>query len=68
MPPWAVRLETKVDLVLSQHGTKLDDHETRIRVQEARRFVSPAQLWSGILAAVAGASALVTLINWLISL
>ncbi|WP_092965324.1 hypothetical protein [Agromyces sp. CF514] len=68
MPAWAVRLETKVDLVLGQHGTRLEDHETRLRIQESRRFVSPAQLWGGVLAALAGASALTTLLNWLIGL
>jgi hypothetical protein len=69
MPSWAVRLETKVDLVLSQHSSKLDDHEARIRAQESRveslRFVSPGQLWSGIVAAIAGSAGLATLINWL---
>jgi hypothetical protein len=68
MPGWAVRLETKVDIVLTQHGSRLDDHEVRIRGQEARRFVSPGQLWGGIIAAIAGASGLVSLINWLIAL
>jgi hypothetical protein len=68
MPAWAVRLETKVDLVLGQHGNSIADHESRIRAQEARRFVSPGQLWGGIVAALAGASALATLVNWLIGM
>lgn len=72
MPAWAVRLETKVDLVLSQHSAKLDDHEARLReldaVQKAQRFITPAQFWAGLLGAVAGASGLVTLVNWLIGL
>jgi GTPase len=28
------RMETKVDVVLGQHGTKLDDHEARLRKVE----------------------------------
>lgn len=68
MPGWAVRLETKVDIVLTQHGSRIDDHELRLRVQEARSYVSPGQLWSGIIGAIAGASGLTVLINWLIGL
>ena len=68
MPGWAVRLETKVDIVLSQHGSRLDDHEVRIRGQEARRYVSPAQLWTGIVASIAGASGIASLINWVTSI
>ncbi|PSL04141.1 hypothetical protein CLV30_106146 [Haloactinopolyspora alba] len=33
---WLTRLETKLDVVLTQHGTKIDDHEDRLRVVEAR--------------------------------
>lgn len=72
MPVWAARLETKVDLVLSQHGTKLDDHELRIRAIDdalkAQRYVTPAQFWAGFLGAIAAASGLVTLLNWILSL
>jgi hypothetical protein len=38
------RLETKIDLVLSQHGQRLEDHESRIRSVEERKTVSPSQL------------------------
>lgn len=72
MPAWAVRLETKVDLVLSQHSAKIDDHEVRIRAidaaQKAQRYVTPAQFWAGVIGAIAAASGLVTLLNWIVSL
>jgi hypothetical protein len=42
------RMETKVDVVLTQHGAKLEDHETRLRVVEDRRTVSPAALWTAV--------------------
>ena len=38
------RFETKLDLVLGQHGQKLDDHEGRLRAVEDRKTVSPSQL------------------------
>lgn len=60
------RMETKLDLVLGQHGTKLDDHEARlratassaelaaletdVRVLQDRKTVSP----SGLLGAATG--------------
>lgn len=60
------RMETKLDLVLGQHGTKLDDHEARlratassadlsaletdVRVLQGRKTVTP----SGLLGAATG--------------
>jgi len=38
------RMETKVDVVLTQHGAKLEDHETRLRVVEDRPSASPTEL------------------------
>jgi len=35
------RMETKVDVVLTQHGAKLEDHETRLRRVEDRRVADP---------------------------
>jgi hypothetical protein len=65
------RLEAKVDVVLAQHGAKIDahasdlqDHEERLRVLEARPTVSPRVLWTTVasiitaLAAVLGSIAL----------
>lgn len=70
IPAWAVRLEAKVDVALAQHGSRLDthasnlaDHETRLRVQEARRTVSPTGLWSAVLGGVSGAAAVVAVIT-----
>lgn len=72
MPAWAVRLETKVDIVLTQHGTQLADHEVRLREMQQGlsnlRYVTPAQLWAGIVSSIAGAAGLATLVNWLIGL
>lgn len=63
MPAWAVRLEAKVDVALGQqaqrlddHGAKIDDHEIRLRAQEAKRYITQSGVW----AAVLGASALVS--------
>lgn len=42
------RMETKLDLVLGQHGTKLDDHEARLRIVEDRKTVSPMSLLSAV--------------------
>lgn len=42
------RMETKVDVVLSQHGAKLEDHEARLRAVEDRRTVSPTGLWAAV--------------------
>lgn len=55
------RFETKLDLVLGQHGAKLDDHEARIRVVEDRKTVSPSQLLAGctgVIALIGGTLAL----------
>ena len=38
------RFETKLDLVLGQHGQKLEDHEGRLRAVEDRKTVSPTAL------------------------
>lgn len=59
MPAWAIRLEAKVDVALSQQGARLDrhdeirdDHEERIRVLEARRTVAPWQVWTAVIGAI----------------
>lgn len=51
------RFETKLDLVLGQHRTELTDHETRLRVVEERKSVTPAQMLAtsvGIVAVLGG--------------
>lgn len=69
MPVWAVRLEGKVDAVISLHEQKLavldeagKDHEIRIRVLENRKTVSPAQLWTAVAGGVATLGVLATLV------
>lgn len=57
------RMETKVDVVLSQHGQKLDDHETRLRTVEDRPTVSPRALWTAVCSAVAACAALLTVLD-----
>lgn len=59
MPAWAIRLEGKVDLAIAQQGSRLDthaediaDHEKRLRALEARRTVSPSQLWSTVVSVI----------------
>lgn len=70
MPAWAIRLEAKVDVALTQHAARLDthaaeiaDHEARLREVESRRTVSPAGLWAAVLGGVSGAAALVGVIT-----
>jgi hypothetical protein len=48
MPVWAIRLESKVDIALTQqggrldrHGEILDDHEKRIRSVESQEHPDP---------------------------
>lgn len=38
------RFETKLDLVLGQHEVTLKDHESRLRLVEDRKTVSPTAL------------------------
>lgn len=57
------RMETKVDVVLSQHGQKLDDHEARLRVVEDRKTVSPLALWTAVCSAAAFAGVLLTIFD-----
>lgn len=38
------RFETKLDIVLGQHEVTLKDHESRLRVVEDRKTVSPTAL------------------------
>lgn len=64
------RLEGKLDANLAAHGGDIAtlkandaDKEARLRVQEGRRTVSPAQLWSGLLGAVGAASAVAAFIK-----
>jgi len=47
------RFETKLDLVLGQHGATLKDHEVRLRSVEDRKTVSPSQLLASCATAVA---------------
>lgn len=47
------RFETKLDLVLGQHSSMLKDHESRIRLVEERKTVSPSQLLASCATAVA---------------
>ncbi|AWY06654.1 tail needle protein [Microbacterium phage Zeta1847] len=64
------RLEGKVDVALALHGADLrelrhdrDDHEVRIRAQEARKTVSPRDLWVGLGGAAATGAALASIIR-----
>lgn len=62
------RLEGKLDASMASHSSDIAnlkekdvDKEARLRVVERRPTVSPGQLWSGILGAIAGASGLAAL-------
>lgn len=64
------RLEGKLDANLAAHGGDIAtlkandaDKEVRLRTQEARRTISPQQLWAGIATAVGTATGLATLIR-----
>ena len=61
------RMETKVDVVLTQHGQKLEDHEARLRVVEDRRTVSPTALWTAVTTGAGLVFGAVTLFSNLLS-
>lgn len=42
------RLETKVDVALSDHGRQIRDHEDRLRNVESKSTVSPRALWTAV--------------------
>ena len=53
------RIEVKLDTAL----TRGDDLEIRMRVQEARKTVSPRDLWIGFTGAVGAGAALASIIQ-----
>ena len=66
------RLEGKVDVVITRHDiriealeAKADDHEQRLRLQEAREFVTPKGLWATVIGSSAVIGGLIALINFL---
>lgn len=70
MPPWAIRLESKVDMALAQHGhkiethnEKLEDHEARLRVIEAAGYTTMGQLLVVVTAFFAIVGGLITFID-----
>lgn len=69
------RLEGKLDANLARvegkvdgQATDLADHEARMRVQEARRTVSPGQLWAGLVGVLGVGVATLTIVNGIVSL
>lgn len=66
------RLEGKVDVVITRHDVRIealqvghDDHEARLRVQEAREYVTPKGLWAALLGVMTVVSGVIVLINFL---
>ena len=66
------RLEGKVDVVITSHDIRIealeataDDHEQRLRVQEAREYVTPKGLWATVIGAAAVIGGLIALLNFL---
>lgn len=64
------RLEGKLDANLAAHGGDIAtlkandaDKEIRMRAQEARRTVSPQQLWAGIASAIGSAVGIASIIR-----
>ena len=71
------RLEGKLDASLAGQAGRIDvhserirgleeqnvDHENRLRTQEARKTISPKQLWAGIGASVATMAAGTAVVN-----
>ncbi|WP_336628451.1 MULTISPECIES: hypothetical protein [unclassified Microbacterium] len=49
--------------IVPTHADTLKDHETRIRAQEARRTVSPRDLWTGIIGAASAGAAIASIIQ-----
>lgn len=67
------RLEGKLDSTIASHSTDIrnlhgtkSDHENRIRLLEAKSTVSAGQLWAGLTATLAAASAIVVILRALI--
>ena len=58
-----VRLETKIDLVVKDHGDQINDHEDRIRSLEQRPVVTPRGLVAAISSAVVILGGLVGLLS-----
>lgn len=64
------RLEGKLDSNMASQTVDIEtlkrndtDKELRLRTQEQKHTVSPGQLWTGILGAIAGASGVAALIR-----
>lgn len=55
------RIEVKLDNALSQG----QDHELRLRIVEARKTVSPRDLWLGLGGAVAAGASVATIVRTL---
>jgi len=61
---WLTRLETKLDVVLDQHGTTLNDHETRIRNLEKRPIgLTGNRLVAGAVAVLGLAISIMTVLD-----
>lgn len=66
------RLEGKVDMVITRHDIRIEqlesvaeDHEMRLRAQEAREYVTPKGLWSVVAGVGALVGVIVVIINFL---
>jgi hypothetical protein len=59
-------IETKLDIVLKDHGDRLNDHETRIRAQENKSTISPKTLWTSLTGAVITSASAISAIEWLV--
>ena len=57
------RIETKVDIALTDHGSKLEDHEKRLRAVESKPTLAPWKLWTGALGAIAATGTIVGIIQ-----
>lgn len=57
------RFETKLDLVLGQHDSRLTDHEARIRTVEERKTVSPMAMLASSATAVALVGGVLTFLD-----
>lgn len=75
VPAWAIRMEAKIDVALTQHTARLDnhaqdiaDHEARLREVEQRKTVSPWQLWLAISGGIGALGAVIAVVVSLLTL
>lgn len=53
----------RIESSVSGLPAKVDDHETRIRILEARKSISPAQLWTAVVTGLGSIATSLAILN-----